>query len=352
MNPLIREGDVSEEVADVQARLRAQGLSVEDATGIFGPSTTRALRAFQQRRGLIADGIVGVDTWRELVESSWRLGDRILYLKHPPLRGDDVMTLQARLTALGFNAGREDGIFGRDTDAALRAFQREYGVVEDGIAGPHSYAALEGLRSNRPSSAAGLREELQRAAHSGVHGTMLVIDPGHGGSDLGERSPSGEWEADICWDLSERLTEILTSAGARVRFTRTEAEGPEDSERARRANSLEADLLLSLHLNSHTEPTAQGSSAYYFRTSVAGAALAESIQSEVVALGLKDCRSHASSFPLLKETRMPAVLLEPAHVSNPDDAKQLDDPDFRALLARAMAAGLQGYYRKGAGPQE
>ena len=347
MNPLIREGDISEEVADVQARLRAQGLSVEDATGIFGPSTTRALRAFQQRRGLIADGIVGVDTWRELVESSWRLGDRVLYLKHPPLRGDDIMALQARLTALGFDAGSQDGILGHDTDAALRAFQREYGVAEDGIAGPHSYAALEGLRSNRPSTAAGLREELQRGAHSGVHGTLLVIDPGHGGADAGERSNSGEWEADICWDLSLRLTEILTNAGARVRFTRTEAESPEDSERARRANSLGADLFLSLHLNAHKEPTAQGSSAYYFRTSAAAAALAESIQGEVVGLGLKDCRSHASSFALLKETRMPAVLLEPAHVSSPDDAKQLDDPDFRVSLARAIVAGMQGYYEKG-----
>lgn len=346
MKPLIREGDISQEVADVQARLRALGLAIDDDTGIFGSSTRRALRAFQQRRGLIADGVVGVDTWRELVESSWRLGDRVLYLKYPPLRGDDVMSLQARLTALGFDSGSEDGIFGRDTDAALRAFQREYGVAEDGIAGPHSYTALEGLRINRPSTAAGLREELQRVAHAGVHETLIVIDPGHGGTDLGERSASGAWEADICWDLAERLTERLAGAGARVRFTRTEAEGPEDSERARRANSLGGDLFLSLHLNSHKEPTADGSSSYYFRTSAAGETLAESIQREVVGLGLKDCRSHPSSFALLKETRMPAVLLEPAHLSSPDNSKQLDDPEFRVALVSAITTGVRGYYEK------
>ncbi|MGH8881803.1 MAG: peptidoglycan-binding domain-containing protein, partial [Stackebrandtia sp.] len=103
MIPLIRAGDRSKQVADVQARLRALGMSVEDEPAVFGETTAAAVRAFQQRRGLIADGIVGRNTWTELVEAGWRLGDRILYFKHPPLRGDDVMTLQAHLNALGFD---------------------------------------------------------------------------------------------------------------------------------------------------------------------------------------------------------------------------------------------------------
>src|SRR6266508_1010214 len=121
----IRPGDEGEEVRDVQARLGALGFRVDPAeAGRFGPATEAAVREFQQRRGLVVDGIVGVGTWAELVEAGYGLGDRTLYLHYPFLRGDDVRTLQARLSALGFDAGREDGIYGERTDRGVREFQR------------------------------------------------------------------------------------------------------------------------------------------------------------------------------------------------------------------------------------
>ncbi|MGH2703021.1 MAG: N-acetylmuramoyl-L-alanine amidase [Actinomycetota bacterium] len=344
---LIRAGDRSEQVADVQARLRALGMSIDDEPAVFGEATAAAVRAFQQRRGLIADGIVGRNTWTELVEAGWRLGDRILYFKHPPLRGDDVMTLQAHLNALGFDAGREDGIFGRDTDIAVRAFQREYGVAGDGIVGPHTTGSLTGLRINRPMTAAALREELRRSAQAGLRGALIVVDPGHGGSDRGERGREGAWEADICWDLARRLADRLSSAGARVRFTRTEAEGPDDSERAGRANALGGQIFLSIHLNAHSEPTAEGSSSFYWRTSKAGAALADLMQQELAELGQRDCRSHPSSYAILRETKMTAVLVEPSYITNPDDEKRLMGIDFRGAVAGRLAQSIRRYFEDG-----
>ncbi|MGH2729514.1 MAG: peptidoglycan-binding protein, partial [Actinomycetota bacterium] len=198
MTDLIKKGDVSEEVADVQARLRALGIDVDDEPGHFGAATVRAVRTFQQQRNLLADGIVGPQTWIELVGASWRLGDRILYFTHPPMRGDDIAKLQARLNALGFDSGREDGIFGTRTDHAVRAFQKEYGVTEDGIFGPASQRALMGLRVDRPGTAAGLREEIERSRHTGVRGALIVVDPGHGGSDPGDLSAAGSAESDLC----------------------------------------------------------------------------------------------------------------------------------------------------------
>ena len=341
---LIRAGDRSEQVADVQARLRALGYDLDDDPGSFGPSTRQAVRAFQQSRHILVDGIVGPNTWSELVEASWRLGDRMLYLRMPLVRGDDVATLQARLNALGFDAGREDGIFGRDTDRAVRAFQKEYGVPEDGVAGPRTYAALAGLRVDRPGTSALLREELRRAARAGVGGALVVVDPGHGGDDAGERGRAGTSEADVCWDVAVRLAERLVELGARVRFTRTEPAGPDVVERAARANSLEADAFVSLHLNAHHEPTAEGASTYYFGGSHAGALLAESIQKELLALGARDCRAHPRSYPILKRTRMPAVLVEPAFITNPDEEKRLSEPDFRQAVANAIAGGVARFY--------
>ena len=348
MKGLIKQGQRSQQVADVQARLRSLGFPVDDDAGTFGDSTRHAVRSFQQRRGILADGIVGPHTWSELVEASWRLGDRSLYMKHPPFRGDDVALLQKRLNALGYDSGREDGIFGDDTARAVRHFQKEYGVAEDGIWGPRSQAALSGLRVDRPGTTAQLREELRRSDAPDLHDALVVLDPGHGGDDAGTRSSAGLSEADVVWDLAVRVADRLAGMGARVRFTRTEAECPDASERARRANEVQGDVFLSLHLNEHDESTAEGSSTYYFHTSGAGRALAEAIQEGLVELGVRDCRSHARSYTVLRETRMPAVLVEPVFVTNPDEAKRLEEPEFRASIADAISGGLSRYYSSAA----
>ncbi|CAN5709888.1 N-acetylmuramoyl-L-alanine amidase [soil metagenome] len=340
----LRQGDRSFEVGDVTARLRALGYEITDEPGFYGPVTRLAVQSFQQRRGLVVDGVVGVDTWSELVEASWQLGDRNLYLRHPLMRGDDVALLQARLNALGFDAGREDGIFGRDTHKAVVDFQKEYGIPEDAIFGPLSHAALTGLRADRPGTAAALREELHRQQRARLGEVLVVIDPGHGGTDEGEKGAGGTLEADLCWDVSTRLAQDLAQAGIRVRFTHTEAENPDPNERATRANRMGADLFVSVHLNAHHEPLAEGASAYYFKSSRAGEELAERVLDALVGLGTHDCRAHGTSYPILRATRMPAILVEPAFLTNPDEEKQLSDPERRGAIARAIATGVRAYF--------
>ncbi|HWC15220.1 MAG TPA: N-acetylmuramoyl-L-alanine amidase [Actinomycetota bacterium] len=345
MRSLIREGDRSQQVADVQTRLRSLGIEIDDETGVFGAATRQAVRTFQQQRDILVDGIVGPQTWSELVEASWRLGDRALYLRQPPMRGDDVSSLQTQLNALGFDAGRQDGIFGRDTDLAVRAFQKEYGVAEDGIFGAMSYAALIGLRVDRPGTTRHLREQISRNEHPGLRSATVVIDPGHGGADRG--APAGNRdEADVTWDIATRLAELLVLHGAHVRFTRTEVESPDASERAQRANAIDGDIFISLHLNEHDKTSAEGSSTYYFGGSSAGRELAERIQDELVELGLKDCRSHARSYTILKETRMPAVLVEPVFITNPQERERLSDPSFLREAAGAIARAVERYFNE------
>ena len=341
---LIRRGDRSQEVADVQARLRSLGYEIDDDAGTFGEDTRHAVREFQQGRSILADGIVGPHTWDELVEASWRLGDRALYLKNPPMRGDDVMSLQTQLNALGFDSGRGDGIFGPNTARAVRAFQKEYGVAEDGIFGGRSHHALQGLRIDRPGTAAGLREEIQARHGRGMGETLVVLDPAHGSFDRGDRGPGGSYEADLCWDIAARAATRLAELGARVRFTRTEAEAPGASDRAARANRMNGDLFVSIHLNSNEEPTAEGASTYYFGSSRAGESLAEFIQHELLRLGVRDCRSHARSYTILKETRMPAILVEPGFITSPYDEKRLESPEFRNDVAGAIVAGIARFY--------
>ena len=139
-------GSRGEAVADLQRRLLALGIVVEapgDPTGYYGQATAAAVRTFQRRYGLEVDGICNELTWNVVVEAGYRLGDRHLYLRAPMMRGDDIAELQSRLGALGFDAGRADGIFGPQTATALIEFQRNFGLTTDGICGPETFASLD-----------------------------------------------------------------------------------------------------------------------------------------------------------------------------------------------------------------
>ncbi len=82
------------------------------------------------------DGIVGPETYRWLVSAHWRLGDRVLAHEPTQVTGDDVTELQTQLLELGYDIARADGVFGPRTAEGLRNFQRDYGMVADGICGP------------------------------------------------------------------------------------------------------------------------------------------------------------------------------------------------------------------------
>jgi N-acetylmuramoyl-L-alanine amidase len=141
----------------------------------------------------------------------------------------------------------------------------------------------------------------------------------------------------------------LRVRGSDPRLLRGAAEDPEASERAARANKAGADVLVSIHLNSHEDPSAEGSSSYYFgglgASSVAGATLAELVQDELTAAtGLRDGRAHPKSFPILRETRMPAVQIEPCFVTNPKEERLLSEKPFVREVAVATARALERYF--------
>lgn len=114
--------------------------------GVFLGATCAAVIAFQRQNGLTEDGTVGAATWSALVDATFTLGDRLLYLRLPYLHGADVGSLQHALNALGFSCGMVDGIFGAFTERAVRDFQSNAGVDSDGIVGPDTVRAIGNLR--------------------------------------------------------------------------------------------------------------------------------------------------------------------------------------------------------------
>ena len=354
---LIRRGDRGPAVAEVRALLHALGLlpdvsSDHLADVEYDAATERAVRAFQQQRGLAADGIVGAETYRALEEARWRLGDRMLYrVVGHPFVGDDVLALQTWLLERGFDVGRCDGIFGPRTEAALAEFQRNVGLPPDGVFGPRTLRAIEQLRrAVRGGRADHMREHIALfRAGPALAGKTVIVDPGHGGSDPGCAS-YGLCEADIAYDIAARLEGRLAAAGAIPFLTRSADGGRPVAERAEFANAAEADLLVAIHCDGAPSPRPQGVATYYFGNSrvgasAVGARLADLVQREIVArTDLLDCRSHPQSWELLRLTRMPAVEVAAGYVTNPHDAARLRDPEFRDTIAEALLAAVQRLY--------
>ena len=142
----IRRGARGAAVAEIRGILVVLDLLDAAPSVEFDEATERAVRAFQQSRGLSVDGQVGDETWRALDAARWRLGKRALYRTvADPLIGDDVRQLQERLLEMGFNAGRADGIYGGHTAHAVGQFQREVGLRPDGECGPETVSALRRL---------------------------------------------------------------------------------------------------------------------------------------------------------------------------------------------------------------
>src|SRR3954453_6176692 len=131
----LRRGDRGREVVDLQTRLQALGfdLGSRGVDGVFRESTELVVRSFQQRLGLLADGLVGPITWREIVEAGYRPGGRLLYLRQPLFRGADVVELQQMLDVLGFDPGAVNGLFDFRTVRAVRDFQKNAGLQDDGV---------------------------------------------------------------------------------------------------------------------------------------------------------------------------------------------------------------------------
>jgi N-acetylmuramoyl-L-alanine amidase len=351
----IKRGDRGGPVRDAQARLTALGFHIEGPeleAHSFGESTEGSVRAFQQERGLLVDGLLGPVSWEELVEAGYALGDRVLYLRRPPFRGDDVRALQRRLNMLGFDPGREDGIFGDQTATAARDFQLNVGLRADGIVGATTTQALDRLLAapvRGPGRTAVRETEVMRSGAGSLVGRTIAVDPGHGPSDPGAEGPAGLREFDVTMSLAEMLAVELRARGAEPELLREAGHDPEISARAARANEAVADALISLHLNSHQDPSAEGSSSYFFgrlgTSSVAGQTLAELIQDEVTAAtGLRDGRTHPKAFAILRETRMPAVQVEPCFITNPKEEQLLSEEPFLRELARAMATAMERYF--------
>jgi N-acetylmuramoyl-L-alanine amidase len=287
-------GDSGNAIADLQTRLSALGIDVlPDIPGEFGLGTRAAVEAFQHLRGLRIDGICGPQSWAALVEAGFKLGDRFLYRRRSMFRGDDVAELQRRLSALGFDTGRVDGIFGERTTLALGEFQRNVGLPVDGILGAETLSELQRVMPRRELSdlvsAVRDRDRLRHLPKT-LLGRRIAVGE-EGGLDA----------------LASAVRRSLHRAGANT----VSVLHPDGSAQAAAANASGAEVYLGLRLDPSIARFSTSHYSGYRYESTGGRRLAELLQGRVpVVLGLAPGASEGMSLPVLRETRMPAVVCE------------------------------------------
>lgn len=191
---------------------------------------------------------------------------------------------------------------------------------------------------------------------------IIVVDPGHGGVD-GGTGAGGFLEKEINLSISKRLKEILEEKGYKVVLTRSVDEslenlGPEGggrhyrdlAARAEIINSSDAQLFLSIHVNSNVNnPRACGSIVYYSARFTQSGVLADCIQNALNGLeaGTFERTAHAAQkagFYLLNTSKIPGALIEAGFITNPDERLLLTTDEFRDKLAARIADGVAVYY--------
>lgn len=325
-SPIMQGNDVSQ----VQLRLKELGFYTGEVDGLFGPGCDSAVRSFQSANGLTIDGSVGPATWAKLFNDTASTiveYNRALYYTSPVMTGNDVSHVQRRLKELSYYGGFIDGSFGLATDKAVRDFQRANGLAIDGSIGPATWGSLFG------SSSPGTGE-----SGKGNLGNIrkVFIDAGHGGYDPGA-SGNGLREKDIVLSMALKLGDLLSNKGITVNYSRTTDKYLTLEQRANLANAWGADLFISLHCNAFSVTSANGTECFTHPTASASTkALSRNVSNDMARkLNLTNRGHKEANFAVLRLTKMPAILIETAFITNSSDASKLStrQNDFVSSIA-------------------
>ncbi|SHI55459.1 N-acetylmuramoyl-L-alanine amidase [Propionispora hippei] len=193
----------------------------------------------------------------------------------------------------------------------------------------------------------------------GLKNKVIALDPGHGGTDPGAIG-SNTQEKTITLAVAQKAKLLLEKAGAKVLLTRQadkDVFGPNASAvdelgaRANVGNNNKADVFISIHINAFTDPSVGGIASYYYPKTDYDMLLADSLQDNLVASisgGFSDRGIHQANFYVLKNTVMPASLVELGFISNPQEEKLMNTPQFQQEAAQGLVSGLERFFAQAA----
>lgn len=169
----------------------------------------------------------------------------------------------------------------------------------------------------------------------------IFLDPGHGGSNPGAIGVNGLKESEVTLDVALKTGRLLQAEGYTVNFSRTSQINVSLQERARLANTWGADYFVSIHCNSNVNPIYKGTETFYYRNGTVAENFAFAVNTALVnEINTRDLGIFTANFAVLRLTRMPAILVELAFLSNPEEAELLATESFRQKCAVGVSQGI------------
>ncbi len=180
-------------------------------------------------------------------------------------------------------------------------------------------------------------------ANLSLRNLTIAIDAGHGGSNTGAGGPTGVAEKDLVLAVSLKLQKALQNEGVTVLMTRTTEKFVDNKERILIYRDDQPDLLVSIHLNSSSDPLHAGGTSTFYRN-IGFRPLSYFIHERMLELGLKDYGNNGSfNFMLNSPTEYPNALVETLFLSNPDEEALILDPGFQQQIADKIVLGIKDF---------
>ncbi|HEY9846901.1 MAG TPA: N-acetylmuramoyl-L-alanine amidase [Candidatus Caenarcaniphilales bacterium] len=181
-----------------------------------------------------------------------------------------------------------------------------------------------------------------------IRRVMIVVDPGHGGPDVGAVGRGGLLEKHVVFAIASEVYRLLNQRGVKAVLTRTQDRDLDLAPRVAYAEGLRADAFVSIHANSInlSRPAINGLETYHAPGSSSGARLARTIHNSILgSISVRDRGVRQARFYVLRKTSMPAVLVEVGFVTGREDAAKLADPNYRSKMAAAITQGVLQYFQ-------
>lgn len=170
---------------------------------------------------------------------------------------------------------------------------------------------------------------------------VVVIDPGHGGSDPGAVGPSGLYESHVAWRIACIVADILMRYNVQIIFTRVGDTKVSLEKRVQIANKSGADYFVSIHINSANNPKASGTEVYAYSKASEGNILADRILNNLVStINLPNRGVKYDRMQVVSTTKMPAALVEVAFLNNPVEEALIKTDEFQERAAVGIAKGI------------
>lgn len=343
----IHPGDVGPLVSTVKTQLQRLGYQCDPASDVFDHQFESVVRSFQQARGIVVDGVIGAETFKELEIARYKLGDRVLRFDPVrPLQGDDVTELQHRLSRLGVYTESVTFEFGSTTHDAVREIQKELGLSPDGIVGPSTLAALSAVYRNSSHGNLWALQERARVSASGesLSGRTIVIEAGTTARDFVNTVATPQaLEQERVWsgDIASRVEGRLSALGASIVHI--------PSDKPYLADDLAAAAVVTVNQDHALSPAPNGIATFYFGqhknstlVSPIGRSLGGLVHREVVArTSLLDCGVHARTWDSLRNVNTPKVQVFAGYMSNRLDRELLAQSGVRDSIAEGISVAVQ-----------